>query len=230
MLPGIGRESGRFFCHRIQSLHICGTDGWQCPQCAEVGSSSIQLRNEERRLLQLQAEQQRARALEEERKRLEAKEAINRDLEAKEAARLRQEQQRLEDEKKRAIQERQRQEAARQEEERQQRAARAIAKEAAEKAHALLLIENAKAETAARLVREKLKEWAENFCVGRWVQVTAKGPNCNRFALVLASPSDDGALKIQLFQENVRRVLLHAGTLRCGFYPSNHFSGKGSCC
>jgi hypothetical protein len=180
-------------------------------------------------LLQLQAEQHRARALEEERKKIE-EEATNRDLEAREAARLRQEQQRLEEEKKRASQERQRQEAARQEEERQQRAVRAIAKEAAEKAHALLLIENAKAETAARLVREKLEEWAENFCVGRWVQVTAKGPNCNRFALVLSSPSDDGSLKIQLFQENVRRVLLYAGTLRCSFYPSNHFLGQGSCC
>ena len=132
------------------------------------------------------------------------KEARRRDHQAEEAQRFLREQLCLEAERQKIFDEQQRLERARQEEAcLHLAAAQAIAKQAASSAHADMLANKNKAEAEARLAEERLKEWKETFCVGRWVQITAKGAHQNKFALVFARPSLDGALKIRLFVENV---------------------------
>ena len=69
------------------------------------------------------------------------------------------------------------------------------------------LKDKADADAAAAVVKNMLKEWAETFCVGRLVKLTKTGPHQNRFALVIARPSDDGTLRVRLFQENVGCLL-----------------------
>jgi hypothetical protein len=161
---------------------------------------------------QQRIEAEQHRILEEARRKRDEEEARKRDLQAKEAEKLRQEQQRLEAERQRNRAEQERLERARQEEQqrarleeerRQVAAAAAIAKQTAERMHAEMLALKAKAEAEARLAEQRLKEWQETFCVGRWVQVTSTGPHQNMFALVLARPSQDGTLRIRLFFENV---------------------------
>jgi len=224
MLPGIGQECNRRFCHRMfDNGGMCGTrDGinWaQCYECIDAQTTDERRREAERKRTEDAAkEAERLRLEEQQRAQEEAKEAERVRLEeqqraqeeAKEAERLRlQEQQRLEAEQKRALEERQRLEAARKQQEEarlrlaeQQRlvAARATASHAAEEMHAQMLKDKA-----------KLKEWGETFCFGRLVKLTQKGPQHNRFALVIARPSDDGSLKVRLFKENVRCLLQRFG-------------------
>jgi len=207
MLPGIGQECNRRFCHRMfDNGGMCGTrDGinWaQCYECIDAQTTDERRREEERKRIEDAAK-------EAERLRLQEQQRLQ--DEAKEAERLRLlEQQRVEAEQKRALEERQRLEAARKQQEEarlrlaeQQRlvAARATALHAAEEMHAQMLKEKA-----------KLKEWGETFCVGRLVKLTQKGPQHNRFALVIARPSDDGALKVRLFKEKVRCLLTRFGS------------------
>lgn len=201
MLPGIGHNSKQSFCHRVFGNNTCGSNAWQCPQCdasekakrfqIEEEKRKIELRmHEEQRALflrmqaeeQLQREQQRLRE-EEERIRLQAEEA-----------RQRLERQRLEDE----LNQQKRLEEAMREAARQQSVA--TAKKVSER----MFKEKAEAEAAALQLEKQVMEWAEEFCVGRWVQVTAKGPYFNKFALVIVRPSDDATLQIRLFNENVR--------------------------
>lgn len=214
MLPGIGSEARRSFCHRFWGDISCGTNGWQCRSCSETETRYQLLLDEERKRVQEQQriEAEQHRILEEARRKRDEEEARKRDLQAKEAEKLRQEQQRLEAERQRNRAEQERLERARQEEQqrarleeerRQVAAAAAIAKQTAERMHAEMLALKAKAEAEARLAEQRLKEWEETFCVGRWVQVTSTGPHQNMFALVLARPSQDGTLKICLFFENV---------------------------
>lgn len=204
MLPGIGHNSKQSFCHRMFGNNTCGSNAWQCPQCdasekakrfrIEEEKRKIELRvQEEQQALflrmqaeeQLQREQQRARE-EEERRRLQAEEA-----------RQRQEQQRLEDE---LNQQKRLAEAMREAARQKSVAALATAKKVSER----MLKEKAEAEAAALQLEKQVMEWAEEFCVGRLVQVTAEGPHFNKFALVIVRPSDNASLQIRLFKENVR--------------------------
>jgi len=206
MLPGIGQECNRRFCHRMfDNGGMCGTrDGinWaQCYECIDAQTTDERRREEERKRIEDAAK---------EAERLRLREQQRLQDEAKEAERLRLlEQQRVEAEQKRVFEERQRLEAARKQQEQallrlaeQQRlvAVRATALHAAEEMHAQMLKEKA-----------KLKEWGETFCVGRLVKLTQKGPQHNRFALVIARPSDDGSLKVRLFKEKVRCLLTRFG-------------------
>jgi len=200
MLPGLGQECSRRFCHRMfENGGTCGTkDGltWVC--CYECDKA---------------VSDQRFREAEQEKKRDE--DARKLELEAQEAERKRiQEQRRLDAEQKQALEKQRLLEAAarkQQEEElaEQQRlaAASAAALETAEELHARMLKDKADADAAAAVVKNMLKEWAETFCVGRLVKLTKKGPHQNRFALVIARPSDDGTLRVRLFQENVGCLL-----------------------
>ena len=203
MLPGLGQECSRRFCHRMfENGGTCGTkDGltWVCCYECDKAVSDQHFREADQRFRE--AEQKKKR--EEDARKLQ--------LEAQEAERIRiQEQRRLDAEQKQAFEKRRLLEAAarkQQEEElaEQQRlaAASAAALETAEELHARMLKDKADADAAAAVVKNMLKEWAETFCVGRLVKLTKKGPHQNRFALVIARPSDDGTLRVRLFQENV---------------------------
>ena len=201
MLPGIGPESCRSFCHRTWDGVTCGTDGFQCLSCVDT----------EARQRDLEAiEAERLRLAEAETMRIERIRQEEQRLEQLRQEQLRQEQQRLEEQRLERILKEEQQRLERKQKEEQQRkeaqelaAALSTAKQTAEKMHAEILAKRAKAAEEARLVRRKLDEWAETFCVARWVQVTKKGPHCNKFAVVLASPSEDGALKIRLFRNQV---------------------------
>ena len=191
MLPGIGPESCRSFCHRTWDGVTCGTDGFQCLSCVDT-----------------EARQRDLEAIEAERMRLAEAEKMRIERVRQEEQRL--EQQRLEQQRLERIQKEEQQRLERKQKEEQQRkeaqelaAALSTAKQSAEKMRAEILAKRAKAAEEARLVRQKLDEWSETFCVARWVQVTKKGPHCNKFAVVLASPSEDGALKIRLFRNQV---------------------------
>ncbi len=215
MLPGIGRQSSQSFCHRIFGNNTCGSNGWQCLSCdsskkqelrelEERKNQHLRELQEQRELMlriqEIEQQQQRARD-EENRRRIEAEEARL----AQEAEKMRHEQQQKEAEKKKA---QQRLEEARREEERQKlAAAQATAKQAAETLHKQLLKDKADAVAAAEVVAKQLAEWAEIFCAGRWIQMTAKGPHFNKYALVMESPSNDGFLAVLLFTENVRFVV-----------------------
>jgi hypothetical protein len=231
MLPGIGPESCRSFCHRTWDGVTCGTDGFQCLSCvdtearqrdleaieaerlrlAEAETMRIErIRQEEQRLEQLRQEQLRQEQLRQEQLRQEQLRQEQLRQEQLRQEQLRQEQQRLEEQRLERILKEEQQRLERKQKEEQQRkeaqelaAALSTAKQTAEKMHAEILAKRAKAAEEARLVRRKLDEWAETFCVARWVQVTKKGPHCNKFAAVLASPSEDGALKIRLFRNQV---------------------------
>jgi hypothetical protein len=204
MIPGIGHQCNKSFCHRILGNNTCGSNSHQCAQC--IASEAAKQVEEERKLqhalfLRMQEEErqqhEQRRAREElERNRIQAEEARQRDIVAKEAEALR----RLEAEKK----EQQRLEEAMQEAARQKLVtAQLLAKQAAEKLLAQALKDKAETEAAAALVEAQLREWAQVFRVGRWVQVQLIGPHFNKFALVVAKPRDDGCLTIRLFKENV---------------------------
>ena len=192
MLPGIGHNSKQSFCHRMFGNNTCGSNAWQCPQCdASEKAKRFRIEEEKRKIeLRVQEEQQalflRMQAEEEERRRLQAEEA-----------RQRQEQQRLEDE---LNQQKRLAEAMREAARQKSVAALATAKKVSER----MLKEKAEAEAAALQLEKQVMEWAEEFCVGRLVQVTAKGPHFNKFALVIVRPSDNASLQIRLFKENVR--------------------------